>query len=387
MLIYFKTQVNVFFLRLPCYLFKFACLTDSFEPYMNLRELKIGYVPYLPDLSQPGDRRRFPYFARRNNIEFEIADPGKTYDIILLTAPSNLTQWRKYKRDHPSTKFFFEMVDSLVFPSDLFNTLFKGLGRYIIKKEDQLIFHYKRILDWWIATADVVICSNETLRQYVLKKNPNAVFSPDYLESEYSVRKQNFEISGKMKLVWEGQASVLNHFLSFRKVLQEVSDFCELHVITTEEYPVIPKLYFRNVNEFLKRLPISTVFHKWDIHTHNKILTEADCGVIPIERKNQFGWNKPANKLVSYWFSGLPAVVSDTPAYVRLMKQAGNSNYCATNEEWVATLKNLFAMESSQREAASNRTFNFVKSSFNDNALDLIWSELFNTYGFKRTFL
>lgn len=354
---------------------------------MNLRELKIGYVPYLPDLSQPGDRRRFPYFARRNNIEFEIADPGKTYDIILLTAPSNLTQWRKYKRDHPSTKFFFEMVDSLVFPSDLFNTLFKGLGRYIIKKEDQLIFHYKRILDWWIATADVVICSNETLRQYVLKKNPNAVFSPDYLESEYSVRKQNFEISGKMKLVWEGQASVLNHFLSFRKVLQEVSDFCELHVITTEEYPVIPKVYFRNVNDFLKRLPISTVFHKWDIHTHNKILTEADCGVIPIERKNQFGWNKPANKLVSYWFSGLPAVVSDTPAYVRLMKQAGNSNYCATNEEWVATLKNLFAMESSQREAASNRTFNFVKSSFNDNALDLIWSELFNTYGFKRTFL
>ena len=41
---------------------------------MNLKELKIGYVPYLPDLSQPADRRRFPFFAKTNNVPFEIAN-------------------------------------------------------------------------------------------------------------------------------------------------------------------------------------------------------------------------------------------------------------------------------------------------------------------------
>ena len=35
---------------------------------MNFEEFKIGYVPYQSDLSAPGDRRRFPYFAKRNNI-------------------------------------------------------------------------------------------------------------------------------------------------------------------------------------------------------------------------------------------------------------------------------------------------------------------------------
>ena len=72
---------------------------------MDFKKLKIGYVPYLPDLSQPGDRRRFPYFAKRNNVPFEIADKNKEYDIILLTAPANLSKWLLYKRKYPKTKF------------------------------------------------------------------------------------------------------------------------------------------------------------------------------------------------------------------------------------------------------------------------------------------
>ena len=95
---------------------------------MEFKKLKIGYVPYLPDLSQPADRRRFPYFAKRNNVQFEVADKNKPYDIILLTASSNLSGWLIYKKKHPKTKFIFEMVDSLIFSSNIFNTLFKGIG-------------------------------------------------------------------------------------------------------------------------------------------------------------------------------------------------------------------------------------------------------------------
>src|ERR1700733_5772549 len=113
---------------------------------MNFKELKIGYVPYLPDLSQPGDRRRFPYFAKRNNILFEIADKNKSYDIILLTASSNLSQWLIYKRRNPETKFIFEMVDSIIFSSTIFNTLFKGLGWFLLGKETRLYFNHKKLI-------------------------------------------------------------------------------------------------------------------------------------------------------------------------------------------------------------------------------------------------
>ena len=38
-----------------------------------LKKLKIGYVPMSRDLKHPGDRRRFLYYAKQRNINFEIA--------------------------------------------------------------------------------------------------------------------------------------------------------------------------------------------------------------------------------------------------------------------------------------------------------------------------
>ncbi|MEP6582769.1 MAG: hypothetical protein ABJA90_00825, partial [Ginsengibacter sp.] len=128
------------------------------------KELNIGYVPYLPDLSQPGDRRRFPYFARRNNVRFEIADENKLYDVILLTASSNLSLWLNYKKKHPGTRFIFEMTDSLIFYSDVFSTLFKGVGRFLLQKEKGLYINYKMLLIKWLSIADVVICSSSELK-------------------------------------------------------------------------------------------------------------------------------------------------------------------------------------------------------------------------------
>ncbi len=362
-------------LGLPFYYFTFASL---FVYWMKLMDSKIGYVPYLADLSQPGDRRRFPYFANRYNIAFEIADPFKKYDVVLLTAPSNLSLWLHYKERYPETRFLFEMVDSLIFDSGLFTKWFKGIGRFLLGKEKNLTIRYTDLILKWIRIADVVICSNEVLRQAVLETNEKAILSPDYLESEYRLRKDNFEISGKMKLVWEGQSVVLPHFLAYRKLLAEVSDFCELHIISNPSYPVIPKLYSVKIDSFLKKLPIKTHFHEWTLETHNVSLIKGDCAIIPLDPQNEFGWNKPANKLVSFWFCGLPTVVSDTPAYRAVMDHAKSPLYCHTEREWVDQLRKVFEMAAAQRAAISQHNYDYTKNYYSDDELDKIWERIFS---------
>ncbi len=208
---------------------------------MNFKELKIGYVPYLPDLSQPADRRRFPYFAKRNNVPFEIADKNKSYDIILLTAPANLSGWLIYKKKHPQTKFIFEMVDSLIFSNDLFSSLFTGVGRFILRKEMSLYLNYKKLLVKWLKIADLVLCSSSALKKIVEQWNANVVVSLDYLEDEYKFLKTDFSIEGKLKLVWEGQGIVLRHFVHFTELLRELNSFCELDIITSDTYPLFGK--------------------------------------------------------------------------------------------------------------------------------------------------
>ena len=344
---------------------------------MDFKKLRIGYVPYLPDLSQPADRRRFPYFAKRNNVPFEVADKNREYDIILLTAPANLSLWLIYKKKHPETKFIFEMVDSLIFDSDTFNILFKGIGRYLLKKESSFYPDYKKLLIKWLKIADVIICSSTELRKIISRWNSNVIVSLDYLQNETKFLKQDYTIKGKMKLVWEGQSVVLPHLLIYKEVFKRINSFCELHIITDKKYPVYGRIYKRDVETIINQLPITTIFHKWQLYNNYNELSQCDCGIIPLDKKNAFGWHKPANKLISFWFTGLPTIVSNTPAYIELMNKAGEKLYCSNNDEWVAKIHQVKDMKAEERSAIAKKNLDFVRNNYSDKALNLIWNQIF----------
>jgi glycosyltransferase involved in cell wall biosynthesis len=345
---------------------------------MNFKELKIGYVPYLPDLSQPADRRRFPFFAKRNNVPYEIADADKKYDIILLTAPSNLSKWLFYKKKNPGTKFIFEIVDSLIFPSDIFSTLFKGLGRFLLRKETLLYLNYKRLIITWFKLADVVVCSNTELKKSIEKWNKNVVVSLDYLQNEYKFVKKDYSINGKMKLLWEGQGVVLRHFLFYKDLFEQLNSFCELHIITSKKYPTYGNLKQDDVTKITEKLPIKTIVHQWDQVKNADIFQACDCGIIPLNKKNLLGWHKPANKLISFWFSGLPTVVSDTPAYKEIMNAAGQNLACSNINDWIGKITFIKTMTPEERENFSKRNFEFVQLHYSNEALDKVWQEIFS---------
>ncbi len=347
---------------------------------MDFKKLKIGYVPYLPDLSQPGDRRRFPYFAKRNNIPFEIADKNKEYDIILLTAPANLSEWLIYKKKHLKAMFIFEMVDSLIFDTDKFNLLFKGIGRYLLKKESSFYPDYKKLLIKWLKIADVIICSNSELKKVISQWNTNVIVSLDYLQNETKFLKQDYTIKGKMKLAWEGQSVVLPHLLMYREVFKRVNSFCELHIITDQRYPVCGGIYNRDVKTITDQLPINTIFHKWQLYNNYDELSKCDCGIIPLDKKNAFGWHKPANKLISFWFTGLPTLVSATPAYTELMHEAGEDLYCSDIEEWIQKINYVKNMKPEEKESLAKKNLDYVRNNCSDEALDLVWHQIFEEF-------
>ncbi len=349
---------------------------------MDFKKLKIGYVPYLPDLSQPGDRRRFPYFAKRNNVTFEIADVNKEYDIILLTASGNLSQWLIYKRKYPKTRFIFEMIDSLIFSVDLFDYLFKGIGRFLLKKESSLYLNYKKLLINWLKIADLVICSSTELRKIVERWNSKVIISLDYLQNEAKFIKHDYSILGNMKLVWEGQSVVLPHLLLYKEVFQQVNSFCELHIITDEKYPLYGNLITKDVSSVLNQLPIKTIFHKWAMYENFKELGKCDCGIIPLDRKNLFGWHKPANKLISFWFTGLPTLVSDTPAYKELMMKVEQDLCCSNPDEWVAKIHMIKNLKAEERRLLAENNREFVQTNYSDEALDLVWFSVFEKFLF-----
>ena len=348
---------------------------------MSFTNWQIGYVPYSPDLSHPADRRRFPYFAKKNNVSFEIANPLTKYDVILLHGQANLSKWLIYKKEHPKTKFIFEMNDSTIFSSDLFRSLFKGPGRFLLSREKLFYFNYKTPVKKWLSIADVVICSSEDVKKSIQSFNQKIIVCLDYLQSEYRFLKKDFAIGEKLKLVWEGRGDVLPHLLYFKEYFKEVSPFCELHIITSENYPAYGNIIEKKTSQILNQLPIKTVFHKWEIDSKDTLLSECDLGIIPLNRKNEFAWHKPANKLISYWSVGLPALASGTPAYVNMMNGAGESFYATSHEEWITKTHEMKNMSAGDREILAKNNHEFVQIYYSDEALDKIWVNIFNEAG------
>ena len=350
---------------------------------MNFEELKIGYVPYLPDLSQPGDRRRFPFFAKANNINFEIADLSKTYDVILLTAFADLSRWLLYKNKNPDTKFIFEMIDSLIFPQNLFERLFKGVGKFIMGKESFLHLSYKSILIECIKVADLVICSSTGTKKIIEQWNKNVVVSLDYMQDEVKESKSDYSIQGKMKIVWEGQGVVFQQLLAYKELFSRINTFCDLYIITDEKYPKYGGLAQRNVSNIIQQLPITTIFHKWEIYKNFEMLIEYDCGIIPLDRTNKMAWYKPANKLISFSFARLPTVVTNTPAYIEFMDGAGTELYCSSCDEWVSKLKKIKDMTAEERKFIAEKNFEYAKKLYSKEALHQSWRRIFERLDLK----
>lgn len=341
------------------------------------KQRKIGYVPYSRSLRSPGDRRRFPFYAEREGIEFEIAEPNKDYDIILLTCHSNLSQWLLYKKEHSNTKFIFEMVDSIIFSSDLFRDIFKGAGRYLQGKENKLSLNYKTPIIQWLKAADVVLCSSTELKRIISKWNKDVLISLDYLQNEVKYRKTDYEIKGKMKLVWEGQSVVFENLLHFKDVFKAVSSFCELHVITDKVFDKFGGLMKVDTKKLLEELPIETTYHEWKLFNNYEILSQCDCGIIPINRKNKMAWYKPANKLISFWFAGMPTIVTNTPAYSEIMGNVNSDLYCSTTEEWVEKIAKMKNISPREREGLAKKNLTYVQTHFSNEQLTLNWEDVF----------
>lgn len=108
---------------------------------VNLNKLKIGYTPYSSNFSQPGDQRRFCYYAAKRDINFEIAEPSGNYDIVIVTERGDISVWSAYKKG--STKVIYEFIDSYlaILRYDL-KGIFRGLAKYVTGENRPLILNY-----------------------------------------------------------------------------------------------------------------------------------------------------------------------------------------------------------------------------------------------------
>jgi len=320
------------------------------------RSRKIGYVPYVEDLSSPGDRRRFPYYARLRGLKFEVAQPGKHYDLVVVSTLADLTTWRRLPQGQ--TKVIFDLPDSYfaISPWEP-KAMLRGTAKYIFGQHQHWEPSFHATLKRMCKRADAVVCSTPEQRALIMKHNKNTHAILDFHTSEAKVTKSSYTIGERINLVWEGLPINLFTFETIAPVLNELSARypLALHLITDLYFkpyngPVPQRSTKHMVERMLPELEIN--LYQWHRDTFAAIATACDVALIPMRMDIPLYKAKAENKLLLFWRLGMPVVTEATPAYARTMNNAGVAMTCETPQEWRETLIRVFEDVSFRRQAA-----------------------------------
>ena len=343
----------------------------------QLQALKIGYYPHSKTLKQPGDRRRFVFFAQTLNLNFEIANPNVKYDVVFLTSSCNISQWLNYKKQYPNTKIIFELIDSYVLEKPSALRYLKGTSRFITGKDSKFYLDYNKAFYSIIKIADSVVCSTPLQKKFIEHYNKNVHVSLDYFENEIPFRKSNFKVGEKLKIVWEGQSYTVENLLVINEALKQLKSEVELHIITDKiiKYPF--KIFDIKTDKLLSKLSVNYHFHEWQYDTFCTLCASCDLAIIPLNEKKEIMWNKPENKLLFFWQLGVPTLTSSSPAYKRVMDCAGLDMNAQNITEWINKIRQFKNLNTEQKNANIEKMNSYVLNFHSKQNIIDNWIKIF----------
>lgn len=347
--------------------------------------LRVGYVPYSPDLDRPGDRRRFAFYARQRGLDFEIADPAGDYDLVVLSGRADVSAWSRYKG---RAKLVFDLVNAYVLlPHRGVRNRLRGVARFVAGELSRPVLDYRGAVEAMCRRADAVVCATEELADTVRPWCPEAHVILDSFHDLPGAVKDDYRVRERLELVWEGQPDNLAGFSSVRPALEELAARREvgLHLVTgSSKARYMDRFLRRPTEEYVRDLlgddlTDHTTVHPWSPRTAEAVATFADLALIPLNLEEPLMAAKPANKLVGFWWMGVPALVSATLAYERAVREAGVAadTACADIADWRATLERYAADEVARREAGE-RGRAWVSKEHSDGRLVERWDAVVN---------
>jgi hypothetical protein len=342
--------------------------------------MKIGYVPYSRDLTQPADRRRFPYYAEQRGIEYELADPDAAYDIVVVTPRADLRRWTDYRPGQ--AKLVFDIVDSyLSVPRTNPKALLRGPAKFLAGESNSPFFSWRSAVERILERAAATTCATPEQAAAIRPHCANVHPILDFQTRMISEVKQDYAAGEPFKLVWEGLGENVRWFSEIRRPLAELARRrpLVLHLITAVEFKQMSQRFWtRETAKIAAGFFDDVKVHQWTEESVANVAAACDLAVIPLPLDRPLEAGKPESKLISFWRMGLPTVTSSTPAYVRVMAAAGQALHCSSEAEWSATLGRL-AVDEDARAAAGRGGREFAEREYGDARLLGEWDRVFSS--------
>jgi glycosyltransferase involved in cell wall biosynthesis len=351
------------------------------------KSLFVGCVPNSVDFNHPGDRRRYLYYLKNKNIQYEIADYEKSYDIVYLSISADISIWSNYRiKEYQKGNFvriIFDLSDSYL--SDYFlKDIFRGLYYYLTKKNSDFSFSYKSTLLKMIKSTDILLCTSIEQKKILQTFHSNVIVAKDFFGEETEQKKKDYFISNsnELNILWEGFShGNLEIFKMIRKITDTIVSYkINLHFITDSDYCRIGTSYmctstFTILKKIFKGSNVEVNLYSWNKLTFSSIAIKCDFAIIPIPN-DPVMIKKPENKLILLWSLGIPVIASRTPSYTRVMNSINENYLCDNIEDWRGKITEIVS-SNSIRENYMTKAKNYIDENFSADSVNEIWDQVF----------
>jgi hypothetical protein len=343
----------------------------------TLAGLRVGYAPLSRSLEQPGDRRRFPYYAARRGFEFEIADPAQDYDLVVISQRADVVRWARHRGQ---ARLVYDLIDAyLAGPGTDWKSRGRGLAKFAIGEISRPTTDYRHAMETMCARADAVVCSTPQQQRDIERFSDNVHVVLDAHFELGDAVKRTHHAGPVLNLLWEGQAENLAALEVVAEGLDSsaLADRTAVHLLTDLTYfKYLRRVGRRSSVKVGRRLFPRVFFYEWNAHLFASIAAGCDMALVPVDLGAPLTAGKPENKLLLFWRLGLPALVSATGAHERVMREAGVDMTCRTAEDWRAGLER-YGPDDAARSDAAQRGRRYVEQHHSEEQLLARWDRVF----------
>ncbi len=223
--------------------------------------------------------------------------------------------------------------------------------RLVLDLDDAVFLRYPEKFERLIPMADLVICGNSFIEEWVRERNESTILIPTCVEmAQYPEKDWSTATERPVRVGWIGTTGNLKYFEVAAAALRELAtryEF-EFRVIVPDASP-LDDLDLTGVN-------IRHVV--WDKDNEVDQLREVDIGIMPLFSTDDWDRYKCGLKLIQYMAVGMPAVASPIGVNASIVSP-GEDGFLATNDdEWVSHLGQLIESEELRRRigAAARET-------------------------------
>ena len=340
---------------------------------------RIGYVPHGPDLKRPMDRRRFPRYAARRGLQFEIVSDWDCYDIIVLSPSADVTRWA----NAPASKsVVVDLPDAFLAERRGLRRSFRGLAKWVVGELSRPVLDYHRAVERLLERADAIVCSTEEQALKIARYNQNVHPIMD-LNGEIGCRAPEVRPSEGVDVLWQGLTATLPAVEQVLPALRSLARDrkVRLHLVTDLLAPRYMSRFFpRMTKDLVANWGIDVRLYEWSIDTLTEIARGCDIGIVPVDLTDPMAVGKAENRMLIFWRLGLPVVASATPANERASTLAGLGcrALCVSAEDWRLTLERLYLGLEERLEIASAGQA-VALSSYSEETLAQHWDRVFES--------